>query len=79
MKKPCESSCSKCGSNNIHIRFFIKGQDTNGLCPNRKDPSTEWANREDAYFQPALKDCIVHKCRTCGYSWDSDPLKEVER
>ncbi len=74
---PSNTPCSKCGGSDIYRRFFPKGEDTNGIAPNRKGVSTKWVDRKDAYYQKALKDCIVHKCRCCGYSWDADPLKET--
>jgi hypothetical protein len=67
----------KCGDVDIHRRYFAKGADTNGVSPKRKAISTEWVNRKDAYYQPALKECIVHVCRCCGYQWDSAPLPET--
>jgi hypothetical protein len=71
---PCDERCCKCGSADVHRRFFEKGKDTNGVAPNRDGRSTEWVDRREAYVQRALKDCIVHRCRCCGFTWDADPL-----
>ena len=75
---PCSASCAKCGNDDIYRRFYEAGKDTNGPSPKRDLKSTEWVNRSDAWVQPALKDCIVHHCRCCGYQWDSDPLPNAE-
>lgn len=72
---PCESTCPKCGHGDIYRRYFDAGQDTHaGQRPRGSLKSTAWVDRSDGWIQPALKDCIVHSCRCCGYQWDSDPL-----
>lgn len=71
---PCSASCAKCGCDDIYRRYYDVGKDTNGPTPKYDFKSTEWVNRSDAWVQPAIKDCIVHVCRCCGYQWDSDPL-----
>jgi len=75
---PCSASCAKCGSDDIYRRYYDAGKDTNGPSPKRDLKSTEWVDRSDAWVQPAIKDCIVHVCRCCGYQWDSDPLPNNE-
>lgn len=69
---PCDIPCEKCGSVDILRQFFFEGQDTNGIVPNPKR-SSEYVDRNDRYYQPALKDCITHHCRTCHYEWDGPP------
>ena len=72
------ASCVKCGCDDIYRKYYDAGKDTNGPSPKRDRKSTEWVDRSDAWVQPAIKDCIVHVCRCCGYQWDSDPLPNVE-
>jgi hypothetical protein len=75
---PCSAGCAKCGSSDIHRKYYAEGEDTNGVRPNRKGKSSALVNRKDADLQPALHECIVHTCRCCGYSWDSDSLPNVK-
>ena len=72
---PCSVPCSKCGSEDIYRRFYAEGEDTNGANPNRGGKSTDLVNRDDAWVQPAKKDCLTNVCRCCGYRWDSEPIK----
>lgn len=78
-QKPCEAPCPKCGSRDIHRMFFEAGQKTEPTWL-RSLPikSSEWVDRDDLDF-PAKKDCIVHRCHCCSFSWDSDPLLETEK
>lgn len=71
--KPCAMPCAKCGGIDIHRRFYATGQDTNGVY-RKRTPSSPWVNREDAFYQPAKKECVTHHCRCCGYEWETDPL-----
>ena len=75
MIKPCNMSCEKCGCDDIYRRYFKKGDDTNGVGPNRNLKTTEFVNRDNAWVQPALRDCITHVCRCCGYKWDTAPME----
>lgn len=71
---PCDFTCPKCGSLNVHRRYWVEGQDTNGPIPNRDGKTTDFVDRSDPWVQPAKEDCIVHRCRCCGYTWDTAPL-----
>ena len=74
-KAPCYLPCTKCGSDDIHRRFCKKGQDTNPISsPKTGVDSTEFVDRSSDWVQPAIKDCIVHYCRCCGYEWDGEAL-----
>lgn len=74
---PCNYACPKCGSSDAHRRYFRKGFDTSGIGPYPTEDEvgkSEFVNRKERWYQPALKECIVHTCRCCGYSWDTAPL-----
>jgi hypothetical protein len=75
--KPCDVSCPKCGSLDIHMCYHAKGQDTNRGSYSTTTPwvrSSEFVNREGKYVQPALQDCIISYCRCCGHIWDGPTL-----
>ena len=71
---PCSATCGKCGGTDICRKFWRAGEDTHGQMPCDRWPTTEWVDRSDRYVKPARKECIVHRCRVCGYQWDSDVL-----
>jgi hypothetical protein len=72
---PCSVPCSKCGSEDIYRRFYAEGENTNGYGPSREGKSTDFVNRDDAWLQPAKRDCLTNACRCCGYRWDAEPIK----
>jgi hypothetical protein len=72
--RPCSTNCCKCNSDDIHRKYWRAGEDTHGRLPCNRWPTTEWVDRSDKFHKPALKDCITHHCRCCGYEWDSDVM-----
>jgi hypothetical protein len=71
---PCCLPCPKCGSADVHRRFFRKGQDTNCCFSSDGLESTQRVDRSDTWFHPALVDCLVHHCRVCTFVWETDTL-----
>lgn len=72
--KPFEQPCIKCGSSDIYRKYFKVGQNTNFLGSRNFEDSNEWVDRTYEWAQPAKKECICHHCRSCHYTWESDPL-----
>ena len=69
-QRPCEQTCCKCGSADVHGRFYPRGKRVE-LCLGAPPYATErvdWMSRE------AKEDLIVHYCRYCGHQWDTVPL-----
>lgn len=63
IEKPCEQTCQKCGSSDIHREFVFKG--------------TRIAKANGTYLDTKCsmaKDIIRSHCRCCQYEWDTNPL-----
>lgn len=72
--KPGREPCPKCGELDICRVYYDKGDELTrswGTKPTGK--TTEFVARP-AYDWKAKKDCIVHHCRICQYSWDGPCL-----
>lgn len=67
---PCNLPCEKCGNEDIYRKFFKEGENV----LDRGKQSSEFVDRGNNWKWPAKKDCIVHTCRCCGHSWDSETL-----
>lgn len=75
---PYSTPCPKCGSGDVHRRFFAEGENTHRRMGGTDDNyrrTTAWVDRKKL-CNPALRDVIIHTCRCCGHSWDGDPIKE---
>lgn len=72
LQMPCESGCSKCGSNDVYRKYHTKG----GWY---RHNVSRW-NFEDEYIvfcghsASFKKECIVHHCRSCQYEWITPPM-----
>ena len=74
---PCLMPCPKCGTEDIHRRFFLAGTKWNrDLGGNRTHRDNEFV-RVSEYQGTALKDCISHHCRCCAWDWETAPLNEA--
>lgn len=74
--KPCDMSCAKCGSDNVHRHFLAKGElmQTN---EHGRSPS-KYAEGE-AYRYRVYREHIRHRCNICRYEWDTLPLKRAKK
>jgi len=68
----CDQPCSRCGSTDIYRRWYRAGEVIIDDHRMRFD-STEWVDRSRQWEHRVLKECVISKCRVCGYQWDSDP------
>ena len=59
-----ETTCIKCGSNDIVDHYYKKKQLTHSL------------NNPDGYY--ARREHIHRRCRNCHYFWNEKPLDEQE-
>lgn len=73
--KPCEESCPKCGSADVHHqfrgRFEVWSQEKYGKI-------SKYANGM-AHTMTAHTDHIEHTCRGCRYEWQGKPLPKRVR
>ena len=68
---PCSLPCPKCGNKDINRRFRSKRETWDDYKPPRRE--NEFV-AVDTYVTRAKKDCIQHKCRCCGWVWETAPL-----
>lgn len=69
--KPCDASCPKCGSVDIHRTFRAAG--TRWATREANPGCTKFAN-ERLYGREAFANHIEHHCRTCQHDWQGRPL-----
>ncbi len=81
--KPCEFPCRKCGSTSIKRHFFKVGASTIPVFDSRKLVYSDLEYFEEfkgkfleSWGHKAKRDCILHNCVVCEYTWDSLPLSE---
>lgn len=74
--KPCDLPCQKCGSDDVHRKFNAKGaeveNDKHDRCDNRYAVG-------QCNFWKSVRDHLDHKCRCCGYRWQTFPLSKRKR
>jgi hypothetical protein len=70
--KPCDLPCPKCGSADIHRRFWPKDErrQAKGYGERNMGPYV----RVECWNAAASRDHIVHHCRCCQYEWSTLPL-----
>ena len=68
---PCQFSCEKCGHADVN-RIFRATSSTWPIEAYGK-ARNKFAHAE-AYLATARCDHIDHKCRCCGYSWQTRPM-----
>jgi hypothetical protein len=72
-KRPCKFICQKCGSDNV-ARFFA----AKGCAGNESDNWEGLKNKQNEFIKIdyrywiAKKDCLIHTCIVCHYSWETD-------
>lgn len=73
--KPCDYTCEKCGSGDVLLKFYTKGDSIHeGLNQNKEDGNfiiRAYCRKE------AKRDHIEYHCRTCQYEWRTLPLDEI--
>lgn len=70
---PCAIPCEKCGSTDIARRHREKGEkwDYREKVKKRRNEFVEVMPIRSV----ALRECITHLCRTCGFAWETAILK----
>jgi hypothetical protein len=85
--KPCEIPCPKCGSLDIHRNFYLKGDVANHLLIPRHSvfitPQITVERKPGEYFfgmpsRTAAQDCFLHKCKCCGWTWETEEIYKPE-
>lgn len=75
--KPCDMPCEKCGSADIHRQYRRPGD---VWARQQHEPfhlrarENRWRKPYQAFDWQAKVECITHCCRTCEWTWESDPL-----
>ena len=74
--KPCDLPCPKCGSSDVHHRFYARGEwmknEKYGISPSK------YARGESSSYS-ATRDHLQHYCRCCSYIWETLPMKILQR
>lgn len=73
--KPCETPCSKCGSDDINRQFYSKG-DTARAPEYGGKLNKYFANRSGTWHIEAVRDHIHNHCQCCHFRWPSLPMKK---
>lgn len=76
-QKPCDASCPKCGGSDVYRRYRRKGEEFSRE-PGEYDSHEDGAIAYDTYRAMATEECIQHRCRTCGFEWNTPPLTRKE-
>ena len=74
--RPCDLPCQKCGSDDVYRRFVATGQHIDNT-DYGKPPSRYSRGRAHAYY--ATRDHLQHKCRCCGYVWETLPMPKPKK
>jgi FtsZ-binding cell division protein ZapB len=71
---PCNEPCAKCRSNDIYRKFYAIGdiRETEFSC--KRVP--KFADKISSFRFRATEDHIIHHCRCCQYTWETEPLKD---
>ena len=77
--------CMKCGSKEIKVKFYNKGEKINVGCYNERTQFFKALTKKFCYhvgidcYVTAKQDFIYHKCKTCGYQGTTLPLDEEKK
>ena len=84
MKKPCEQTCDKCGSDDVLIQYIRKDEITDRVTVREVvielDGLKECAGSH--FRRRAIRDLLNCRCRRCQNVWTAktlDQLKDEER
>lgn len=73
--KPCNQSCPKCGSVDLHLVFAAAGQIINlGFAGKDTKRKNQFVNIDGWHDAKVIKDCLRCHCRTCQFDWEVAPL-----
>jgi hypothetical protein len=79
-KKPCDSTCPKCGSGDI-VRELRRAGETVRRFIGEDGPSwltgTKWVKEKQYHGEVFAQECIEHHCRGCQYEWCTAPLRQT--
>lgn len=72
--KPCEATCPKCGSLDIHRQHKMVGEVWNTPGAWTRTEKAPWPSeflKFDNHEIKAHRECITHHCRDCGFDWET--------
>jgi hypothetical protein len=70
---PCNLPCPKCGSDDVHRLFYVKGADVPSKSYDRC--GNKYASGMGHRFT-AYREHLAHHCRCCQHDWQTLPLKK---
>ena len=77
-KKPYEYTCPKCGSSDVMLTHFEKGEKiAHGIFDKRK--TTKHIKEQSPFESNVVLECIKHHCRICQYWWSTDPITTEDK
>lgn len=74
--KPCDLPCEKCGATDIHRVFRANGSTFDVKEYGRA--RNKYASAQ-SYVAVVHRDHISHYCRTCGFDWQTLPMRKTKR
>lgn len=75
---PSALDCPKCGSDDIHRRFWLEGEHWTRQDLTYREGSNEFI-RVEKWAVYAMRDCVTHRCQTCQWDWSTAPLGGADR
>lgn len=81
---PCDFSCRKCGSHQVDHFYTPAGsvwREFSYAAGGVQHRSNQWVKTEKGctsseIYVKAIKECIVHGCKICGYRFESNTKDE---
>jgi hypothetical protein len=74
VEKPCDSTCSKCGSADVVRDLRAKGEYMTISFGAHRWIDKPWVKEINYSSYQFTCECIEHHCRGCHFEWCTEPL-----